>query len=374
MRARWSLPALGIIAMVAATPARAQISYGSPASLDAGFVLTGWTLEDTAQKVTVDQVVAPFGGFVPLRENLEARYLLAYASSKATVDGDAHQLAGLGDVRLQLNQTLARDRVILGLGVNLPTGKRNLDYGDDWLVMHYLSQDILAFPLRRLGEGLGLSATLGGAVDWGSLLVGATVAYEYAGSYNSYVGVDDYDPGDQINATLRAETTGTGLHAFAGFTYADFTADRVGGRDVFSQNWYTRSSLGVDHRGARIGMGTRISYLLRDRATTYDHAGAVLQNLRLYGNELVWSARAAFHGATKARPWRVGPLVELRWIDSNEYGNPASRVQAYGLDSEVTVMDRLRASLGVRYFTGGANDHSLDIHGYQVAFSLTGVY
>lgn len=362
-----------VVAMVAVAPVYGQIIYGSPASAEVGFVMTSWTLEQDGQKVTVEQAVTPATGYVPLRENTEVRYFLAYSTSEATLDDGAHRLAGFSDLRFQINQSLARDRIFLGLGVNLPTGKKNLDLGDEWLVMHYLSLDFLTVPLRRLGEGLGISGLAGGALNWRSFLLGATLAYEYAGAYTSYEGVGEYDPGDQVNLSLRVETVADALKIWSGFTFADYTADTVDGAKVYDQNWYARTSLGVERRMSGLLLVTQASYLVRDRATTFDAAGAAVNNLRLYGNEVVWRTNVNLHGGRVGRTWSAGPVAEFRWIDESEYGTGKSAIQAYGLDGGLPLSARLRAGLGFRLYTGEADDGSIDLQGYQASVTLTGV-
>lgn len=371
-QAAWLVLVTAVVAVVGVTAACGQIIYGSPGSAEIGLVMTGWTLEQDGQEVTVEQTVAPLTGYAPLRENSEVRYFFAYSRSEATLDDGPHRLTGFTDARFQFNQSLARDRVFLGLGVNLPTGKRNLNLGDEWLVMHYLSQDFITVPLRRPGEGLGLSASAGGALEWRTLLLGATLAYEYAGAYTSYEGVDDYDPGDQFNLSLRVETTAEQYKLWSGFTFADYTADTVDGVKVYDQNWHARTSLGFDRRWSGLSLGTQASYLVRDRSTTYDVEGAALNNLRLYGNEAVWRTRVNLQGGRTGRTWSAGPVAEFRWLEGNEFGTGKAAIQAYGLDGGLPLSTRLRAGLGLRLYTGQADDGSIDLQGYQVSVTLAG--
>jgi hypothetical protein len=359
--------------MLVAAPAIGQMIYGSPASAEVGFVMTSWTLEQDGQEVTVEQSVIPVTGFVPLRENTDVQYFLTYSESQATLDDGDHRLLGFSDLRVQINQSLVRDRIVLGLGVNLPTGKTNLDLGDEWLVMHYLSQDFLTVPLRRLGEGLGVSALVGGALDWRSVLLGATVAYQYAGAYTSYEGVGEYDPGEQINLTLRAETTAEAYKIWSGFTFADYTADKVDGVKTYDQNWYARTSLGLERRWSGFSLVTQASYLARDRSTTYDPVGAALNNLRLYGNEVVWRTNASLQGGRVGRTWSAGPVAEFRWIEANEFDAGNAAIQAYGLDGTVPLSTRLQAGVGFRVYTGEADGGGIALQGYQASLMVSGV-
>lgn len=352
--------------------ARAQISYGTPATLDVGFALTNWTLDEAGRETTIQQILVPFTGFVPLRDNLEARYFFAYCTNEVTLDGGVHRLAGLSDLRIQINRSLLRDRLFLGLGVNLPTGKRGLDLDGEWLVANYLSLDFLTLPVRGLGEGLGFSATVGGVVDWRSLLLGATVAYEHAGPYESYQRVDDYDPGDQVNVSLRVERRYRTLRSWGNFVYANYTADTVGGDKVYDQNWYTRTVLGAAHETSSLYVASQLTYLVRDHAAIYDHDGATWNHRRLYGNDLVWRTNLELRGGPESRRWQAGPLAEFRWIEGSDSGGGRAAIQAYGADGSVTLTPRISAGLGLRIFTGHADGGGIEVGGYQVSATLTG--
>jgi hypothetical protein len=374
MTRAWCPPVILATLLVAGSvPASGQIVYGIPAGADLGLVMTSWKLERGDQEVTVDQIVAPVSGFVPLHENTEVRYFLAYGTSEATLDDGAHRLDGLSDVRLQFSRSLSRDRIVLGLGLNLPTGKKSLDLEDEWLVMQYLSQDFLAFPLRRLGEGLGVSATLGGAARWGGVLLGCNLTWMYAGAYESYADMGDYDPGDQISVTLRAETASERLRIWGGVTWSDFTTDTLEGAKVYDQGWYARTSLGLERWSPRLLLSSRASYILRDRSTTYDELGASLNHLRLYGDELAWQALLSFQGDDHGREWRLGPTAELRWIDANEYGRGKALVRGFGLDGGVRLSSRYQLGFGAKYFTGDADGERVSLKGYQASLTLSGV-
>ncbi len=104
-----------------------------------------------------------------------------------------------------MNQSLAQDQVLLGVGVNLPTGKTGLSLDDDWVVMNYLSQTFLSFPVRRLGGGFGLNLTAGAAKEAGDYRLGASATFDLAGSYEAYTGQGDYKPGNTLGATVGAQ-------------------------------------------------------------------------------------------------------------------------------------------------------------------------
>ena len=125
-----------VAALMSLTPgAMAQIVYGQPGSGSFGYIYSHWELETDGEKSEVNQSAMPFTGFVPLRDNLEARLYFVGSFSKLETPGDNYKVSGLGDVRLQVNHSLIDDQVLLSAGINLPTGKKKLNLDDEWRVI-----------------------------------------------------------------------------------------------------------------------------------------------------------------------------------------------------------------------------------------------
>ncbi len=191
-----------------AAPASAQIVYGQPLRGDLNLVGTHWKLSGSSDDVTVDQFAAAATALVPLRDNLEARVYVAAAKTRVSQLGEDYDLNGVTDMRVQVTHSFAADRLFVGLGVNLPIGQRNLSLDREWVVMNYLAQSFLSFPVRRLGAGFGLNATVGGAQAFGDTRVGVSASFDLAGAYDAYRDQGSYKPGNTFNLTLGDSTSG----------------------------------------------------------------------------------------------------------------------------------------------------------------------
>ena len=164
---------LGLVLLV--SPAYAQIIYNQPNSGGGRMIYSHWSIESSEGTNKLSQFVIPIHGFIPIQDNLEARFSLSTVSSKLDSSGTDYKLSGLGDIRVQFNQSLADDRLLLSLGLNLPIGKKKLHLTDEWPVMEYLSRDYLDVPIRKYGEGLGVNLLAGTATQVGEMQLGASM-------------------------------------------------------------------------------------------------------------------------------------------------------------------------------------------------------
>ena len=124
MRIRTIVAAILTLASLPAVPARGQIVFDQPGSFAVKFNYGSWALDPAAgPDEELAQTSLGLSGFVPIRENFEARYQILTASNNLETGGAADNMSGLGDLRLQLAHSFAKDRALLSAGFNLPTGK-----------------------------------------------------------------------------------------------------------------------------------------------------------------------------------------------------------------------------------------------------------
>lgn len=365
---RLSILAAGLLALLT-VPACGQIIYGQPASGGFQFIYTSWTATDSAgNEAKVSQMIYPIDGFVPLDENLEARILIPGASSTAKYSGSEKSLSGLGDVRLQVSQSLSNDQVLWSLGFNLPTGKKELSLSDEYPVIAFLSQNYLNFPLRRLGEGLGVNAMIGAASFTGNTKFGVSAMYQYAGSYTAYEDGGDYDPGDQINLNAGMDAGSGGKTISTGIMFTTFTDDKLDGGKIFKQGSLVDLRLGGGLRKESYTASAEVHYLVRSRNTRYDSTEAIYDQLKIYGNEFALSASVGFQAQNG---WSLGPIAELRFIAGNEYGFESSNILGLGGSVSKNIGKMFDIGGGARYFFGSADGGNVDLSGFQITAGLS---
>ena len=96
--------------VLSVSPAYGQIVYNQPTSGGGRMIFNHWSIEDSEGTKKLNQFVIPIHGFVPIQDNLEARFSLSTVSTKLDSSGTDFKLSGLGDIRVQFNQSLADDR------------------------------------------------------------------------------------------------------------------------------------------------------------------------------------------------------------------------------------------------------------------------
>lgn len=363
------IPLLIAVLVLSASAASAQILFGQPASGNLGLFYTHWTLKGYGAEIALDQWLVPVNGFVPLGEDLEARYFLARVGNTLSTGSRDHELDGLTDLRLQISRSLSRDRYLLSAGLNLPTGKTGLDPNGELQVMNLLTQNFLQLPARRLGEGFGLNLLAGAAAAWKERRVGFSIAFNHEGAYEAYAAAGDYDPGDSLVLTAgiqggRRDWTWRGDISFT--TYGN---DQLEGRKVYSQGDQLGLQAGADLARRDLRASIQARYLIRGRNEQFDASESVASRLKVFGNELALASSLSWQ-----RPGGLffGPLAEIRRIAGNEYGFGSSTILGFGLLAGQPLGRQFDLSGGLRFFTGNTDDGDIDLSGYQVSLSLSG--
>jgi hypothetical protein len=351
--------------MSAAANVTGQIIYGQPASGDIGFVYTHWDIEG---EYNINQFAIPINGFMPLKDNLEFRFSAVNSSSNLEIFDFDFKLSGLSDVRLQLNQSLAEDKILLSLGLNLPTGKKELSFIEELPVLQTLSLNFLDFPVRQLGEGFGFNLMAGGAEMLGEIKVGGALMYQYNGAYKPYDTEDEYNPGDQFSVTGNANLSGDKHSVTLSGIYSVFGTDKQEDRKIFAQAPLFNLGLSGIFGEGTVRYGGDIGLLFRGRNARYDSTETKFEQLKAFGSEYFLGMRMYW---TPDNYWKIAPLLELHIIGENEYDIEGAAVYGFGCEATRNISTGIDLGFGFKYFTGGATEFGdLDIKGYQVFGSL----
>jgi len=361
---RWAALLLAVAGLASA--AECQVIYGQPASGRASLVYTSWDLDSTGAGTTsIAQSLLIVSGFLPLRDNLEARFFLPTAAGDLESPEAAADVSGLGDLRLQVSRSLSNDQILLSIGLSLPTGKKELRFADERMIVQVLSENFLDFPVRRFGEGLGLNALAGFARNYGRATVAGGVSYSYTGAYSPYEGIDDYNPGDVLSANLGADLKAGRAVWSAAATLSYRTTDTREGAKMFRQSTDLDFRLANQTQLDRLSLLLLTRYLLRGESALYDQYEESL-NRRLYGNEFHLSGRARY---AVSEGWGLGPAAGLRLIAADdEFG--ASTVVRLGVEASRKIAAHGSLDVDLRYLTGSADGGAIDLSGWQASVSL----
>jgi len=351
----------------------AQVVAGRPASIGTRIVYYHWSLDDKKNGSTsFSQFYFPIKGFVPVRENLELLFFAAGSVNDLKTDHQATGLTGASDIRFQINQSLSEDRIIISLGLNLPTGKTDLTFDTDTTVLGILSRNYLSFPMRRFGQGLGGNILIGGATMLGSLRGGLGLLFEFTGKYEPYRGLGKYNPGNFFSVTAGLDRKLEKSILFGDITLTLYTPDRYQDSKTFKQSSQAFFRVGSRYQTGRYQGEFRLGYLWRGRNTQYDANESVTDQFQLFGNEFTAQLNLSRYFGDG---WAISPAWEIKIISANEGEGPNElRGSHYvGLGGSLTkaIKNGPVLSAGSKYFAGSANSGSITINGVNIFTSAT---
>ena len=370
-------------AIITTTPvADAQVIFGQPTSGTIRFVYNSWSVESGGADTTLTQLMTPVYGFLPVADNVDVSVYIANSTNTLETPEGEFDLNGLGDLRVQARHSFAEDRLLLAVGLNLPTGKKELSFDEEWAVLQGLSLNYLDFPMRRFGEGFGFSLLFGGATTVGdNLKLGGGISYQYIGTYAPYSEYLDYDPGDVVSFNARGALN-TGEWAWgADLVYSLYTTDRLEALDIdiFKQSPSLNMSLRVDRDAEPVAYGGSMRWVVRGDHEFYDPTdGAELASLKLYGDEFMFAGYASWMFAEQ---WYATPHARIRLIGSNDIEFESADIFSIGADVRRMLSEDFSVTGGLSLHTGTATTSNAldttapgvdsDISGYQLTLGLS---
>ena len=361
-----------LIFFLAASPSYGQIIYGQPGFGNPQLFYTHWTIKnDLLGETKINQTVIPVTGYIPLKDNLEMQIFMASTSNSMEFAPFDLKFSGLSDLKLQINHSLSDDRYLISGGINLPTGKKELELNTEWAILEALSYDFLDFPMRRLGEGFGFNILAGAATSINEFRVGGGIMYEYNGTYTPYAGADDYNPGDIISINAGADLTKGFMSWSLNMAYTTYTADLTDDRKSFKQSPSFNITLGGVYIKDNITFGNHINYLLRGENTFYDTTETILTELQLFGDELAFDSYLSWFSDGGLY---FSPSLGYRKISENEFSFGSAKIFSFGGLVGKKLNERYDINAGIKFFTGDADGGVLDISGYQLNTGLTATF
>jgi hypothetical protein len=358
--------------------ASGQIIFGQPPSAQAGIIYQSWTITDNADsESTLTQWVIPITAYIPLAENWE----MMLSSSTAGTDLESPQsadnnLSGLNDTRVIVYHALMNDKLMLGLGLNLPTGKKALDE-DEIGVANLLTESFLSMPVKNYGEGIGLNLECGYADQYDIYTYGGGVGYTYKGSYEPLSGADNYKPGDHFRLGVFGAVKRNEIFARLGLRYNIYGMDKLDDEDVFKDGdmFETRFVVGYTTQQAITSLGMK--YILRSKHDRLIAGDLQTEPEKSHGNELLIYGQTAFR---LTEVFTLRAMVEYTSIAANGYEDEderffgSSNYFGIGAGGSAELTDIFSVIAEFKYLSGVADDDRLDLSGYEVASGIRAVF
>jgi len=195
-----------------------------------GFQFQSYSISVTPSAKSSEWAI-PVVMVAPLGDHMSADLTTHYANAKTTDAAGDHTLTGLTDTQIRLLYTLNRDRAVVSLSINLPTGQHTLT-SDQFRVYTALGTNYLSFPVADFGTSFGATAGVAFATPAGGWNLGASGAIRYSGSY---VPLDTnppttFKPGIEFRGRLGADRlVGRSSRILVGLTASTFSNDQLTG-------------------------------------------------------------------------------------------------------------------------------------------------
>ncbi|MCP4550282.1 MAG: hypothetical protein GY835_27800 [bacterium] len=373
MRIRTILSIILAAAFISSTTVHAQIIYGQPGRVGLQFYQSSWNLggqDGSDQSIT--QRTFNLSGFIPLRENIEARCQILSGFNTLEYGDEEDDLSGLGDLRIQISRSISQDRHLLSAGINLPLGSKEFDAEDDGRIVEFLSHDFLTLPMRRFGAGLGFNIQVGTATELDRFKCGISAVYDHLGAYTPYEDAGDYNPGDALSVNATVGTTSGKRHYTGDFGFSLFGTDTLEEDDIYKQAPQFSTRLMAVNQGAKYCTTLGARLVMRGRNKRYSLTnGEIDSQLKKYGNEIGGFARLTF---TARDVWNIGAMAGIKKIMANEEELDAATVLNLGLDFTRSINDRQTFDAGMIYYTGTADGGELDLSGFQLSCGISRSY
>jgi len=355
-------------------PLEGQIIFGQPPAGDIKFIYQSWKIEDdSGQQAELSQWVLPIYGFLPLRDNLELILTSSTAgSSQSLPDNSEAELTGLNDSRISLYSSFLDDHLLLGLGLNLPTGKKALD-AEEVGVVAWLTESFFNFPIKSYGEGFAVNLETGYAYAANGLAFGAGLGYTLKASYEPLSGVEDYKPGNQFKIGCYGSYEKSGLLGKLSMLVNLFSDDQLDGRSVFRDGAILDLRQEIRYKRERMITALSFREILRGKDRRLGITALETEPEKSHGTEIRVLAEAGYGLNQRIS---LSALLEYKRVGANGY--PEDHVRYFGssdyfgigcgIGAAISKVISSRASF--KYYSGSADDDIFDLRGWEIILAL----
>ena len=209
-------------------------------------------------------------------------------------------------------------QVLLGLDLNLPTGKTALT---SKMLMQALDPDLVS--ITKLGEGFNVNPTLTLAKQWGNWVAGLGVGYLWRGEYDYATDLRNYDAGDIFTTTaeVRYEFSPAWSARLFG-QYAWFGKDEVENHPYYKEGDFYLAGAGLRYSQKTWDTAFTMRYIFRGRSEFPTQSGDLVNpGHGIHGNEWTGDLLARYLAGDKTTLWtRLQGLI----LEANDFPSDSS--------------------------------------------------
>ncbi len=366
--------ALVVFSLLAVNPAQAQIVYGDPVHGSARFIFQSWTIDNdlSGEEFDLSQWYFPVYAFVPVYENTEIHFSTATAGSNTDSTGSDISLTGMNDTRLSVLRSLYEDKVLIGAGLNLPTGKTTLDQ-DETTLGNLLTSDFLSIPAKRYGEGFGIYFEGAFAEKISIYSFGLGFGYLLNSSYSPVDDVDSYNPGNRFVVAANGAIGHEYGNVYSYIRYNHFGVAVQDDVDIYRMGAITEISIGsnVLYQAFRLHGGIRV--LLRAPDERLVEGDLVEFEENNNGSEFRFFSD---FGYDLRGIGVVSILLDYKLVSANsfdeqpEFYEGKATLFGIGASFERVLSEHAAVEGRVKSYSGSADDGNVDLSGLELGLML----
>jgi hypothetical protein len=242
--------------------------------------------------------------------------------------------------------------ILLGLDLNLPTGKTNLSQDDLVLLM-----DPELVSINSFGEGFNVNPTLSVAKAWGNWIAGIGAGYAWRGKYDfsTDLGMKDFKPGDIVTANAMAKygfAPGWSARFFGGAAW--YGKETWQGAAHFKEGDFYAVGAGLDRSWDKTSAGIALKAVLRQKSDIPDGSGGLSPEAKnVHGNEwwLTAGLRHQLDGKTVVSSDLTGLLIAANGYSGDSARRVGERTKvALGVGVTRDLGEGVEAGLGIKGF------------------------
>ena len=188
---------------------------------------------DIADNRSVDEISTPVFLYLPFGYNFN----LSLHANRANVSGDDVQgIGSFTDTQLMLTYHIEKANLFLSLGINLPSGKKELTV-DEFISSSLISYSVFRFRVPNFGEGFGFAPGITWAIPLSdNVVAGLGATYQRRNAFKPLaVFPGEYEPGDEMLATAGMDFRLTPTATLStDLTFSSYRADKIAGFEIFN--------------------------------------------------------------------------------------------------------------------------------------------
>lgn len=347
--------ALALVLIGGPEAAHAQSQH----SLGVGAQFQGYNFSESLGADVANLLLFPVAYRLPLGERFRTEIYTAWGRGAVERSDRVFELDGLVDTRVRLRYQV-NSWAVATFAVNVPTGKSEHS-GQEALVASVLSTDILGFREANFGTGTAFTGGLATAHQAGSWGLGLAASYRLSNEFEPRADTTlNYEPGNEVRIRAALDrTVGEGGKFTMGFTFQNFDADQVSGRNLFQAGNRFRADAAYNFRYNRSTWTVYAADIYREQGDAtldlVDSQGQVVGDTTITtGNQNLFIGGLA-GTVPLTGTYRVRPSLDLK-VQNREEGQGSGWVLGVGGDVPLRIFGSYDVFPKVRFLVGEMED------------------